>query len=294
MADISVLPTYKLSELARTHVTVSLSGDGSDEMLLGYGKHLVELLRSHYMKLPAAMSSNLIQPLISLMPSFHWRVHKFKNALNHVADPFTYRALSMFAVFQEDVKQEILSHSFYQPLKEYQTVDIFDEIIKHQPKDDTVNLISYLDFKFRLVDQLLLKLDKVPMAVGLEARAPFLDYRLLEYIVKVPPKVRLHLFTKKYLLKRAAKQWLPSDVVNRKKKGFGFPIASWLRDGRTTYFHDILLDEKTARRGYFNRPAVESLLKNASKGERHVALALTVLLFFELWCRTFLEGEYCP
>ncbi len=291
MADISVLPTYKLSELTRQHVTVALSGDGSDEMLLGYGKHLSEFLRKSYMSIPGVLRKGIIQPVAYSVPSFHWRVQKIKNALRHSSDPLVDRALSLFAVFQNDVKKDIFNSGFYDSLQQYQTSEIFSNALANQTSNDSVNLISYLDFKFRLVDQLLLKLDKISMSVGLEARTPFLDYRLLEYIVKVPPHVRLHLLRRKYLLFESAKKWLPKEVVQRKKQGFGFPITAWLRDGVTKYYHDILLDERTTRRGYFQQQSVERMLKDVPSGDHEKALTLTVLLFFELWCRTFLDGD---
>ena len=119
----------------------------------------------------------------------------------------------------------------------------------------------------------------------------FRSYRLLEYVVKVPPSVRLHLLRRKYLLFAAAKAWLPEEVVQRKKQGFGFPITAWLRDGITTYYHDILLDERTKRRGYFQQESVERLLNDTRSGNHEKTLTLTVLLIFELWCRTFLDGD---
>ena len=291
MADISVLPQYKLSALTREHVTVSLSGDGSDEMLLGYGKHQSELLRGTYMAIPEALRHSLVEPLVRVLPNFHWRVERIKAAVRYASLPFDERAMGMFAIFDPAMKAEILGANLQHPLSGYDSVSVFRRHLAGQPEGDGANLISYLDFKTRLVDQLLLKLDKVSMAVSLESRAPFLDYRLLEFLVRVPPSQRLHLLRRKYLLKKAAEAWLPASVIRRRKKGFGFPTVAWLRDGATTYFHDILLDERTRRRGYVNMEAVERHLSRVGKGEVQTAWALTILLFFELWCRIFLDEE---
>lgn len=292
MADISVLPTFKLSQLAREHVAVALSGDGSDEMLLGYGKHLSELLSRHYLSLPSLLRRYALQPLARFVPEFHWKLRKFKIAFRHLDDPFVDRALRLFSIFQPETKNSVFNPDFLHTIGDYDTLSVFRNLVDGQPQHDTVNVISYLDFKLRLVDQLLLKLDKISMSVSLECRAPFLDHRLLEYVVRVPPSIRLHLLTRKYLLKQAAKQWVPHSVLRRKKQGFGFPLAAWIKHGVTKYFHDILLDETTWRRGYFQRSAVERLLREAKGGEPHVADTIVVLTFFELWCRQFIDRNH--
>ncbi len=149
----------------------------------------------------------------------------------------------------------------------------------------------YIDSKTWLPDDLLIKADKMTMANSVELRVPLLDHKVLEFAASLPPGMKLHGATTKYLLKKALSNRIPKEIRDRKKTGFPVPYGSWMRNELKDMVWDVLLDRRTINRGYFRRDGVEGLLQKNSNGMDY-SKEIFSLLSLELWHRTFLEGQY--
>jgi asparagine synthase (glutamine-hydrolysing) len=149
--------------------------------------------------------------------------------------------------------------------------------------------MQYADQMLYLPDDILVKVDRTSMAVSLEVRAPLLDYRLAEFLATVPAKVRYRNGVKKYLLKKALAAELPSAILHREKMGFGVPLKHWFRKEATDFARDILLSTSARQRGLFQSHKIEQLLQRHSKGRRDFSSRIWALLFFEIWCQTWLD-----
>jgi len=148
----------------------------------------------------------------------------------------------------------------------------------------------WVDLMTYLPDDILVKVDKMSMAVSLEARAPFLDHKLIEYLAEVPTALKLKGLTLKYLLKKVAARFLPSEIITRQKQGFVVPIAAWFKNDLHAYLRDQLLDTTARQRGFFEPTRIERMILNHQQGKQDYSQELWALLMFELWCRKFLDA----
>jgi asparagine synthase (glutamine-hydrolysing) len=148
----------------------------------------------------------------------------------------------------------------------------------------------YIDTRASLPDDLLMVGDKTSMANSIEARVPFLDYRLVEMIESLPPKLRLRGFQAKYLHKKAVEKWLPKSVIYREKKGFANPVDQWLRSGMRRYIGDCLLSETSAVTKYFNKKYIEQMVVEHEANQQEHLRHIYLLIAFELWHRKFIHA----
>jgi asparagine synthase (glutamine-hydrolysing) len=148
----------------------------------------------------------------------------------------------------------------------------------------------YIDTRANLPDDLLMVADKTAMANSLEARVPYLDYRIVEFVESLSPNLKLKGLRGKYLHKKALEKWLPRDVINRKKKGFANPIDRWLRASMRHYVGDCLLSENAAVRRYFNQDYIRSLVALHEAGQQNYLRQIYLLISFELWHQKFLPA----
>ena len=153
---------------------------------------------------------------------------------------------------------------------------------------DPVTQMLYIDTRANLPDDLLMVADKTSMANSLEVRVPFLDYRLIEFIESLPPQLKLHGLTGKYLHKKAMLKWLPRDVVYRTKKGFAHPIARWLRTSMRPLVEDCLLSSNSFAANYFDQGYIKQILERDREGKDQYMRHIYLLLSLELWSRAFL------
>jgi asparagine synthase (glutamine-hydrolysing) len=162
----------------------------------------------------------------------------------------------------------------------------------HYPRGNSerLNRILHVDQKTWLVDGYLEKVDKAAMAVGLEARVPFLDHHLVEFVAGVPSKYKIRGWTTKYILKKVLKGILPERILRKRKHGFSVPIDPWFRGKLRSYVQEILLDPKTLNRCIFKRKTIERLFQNHLRGQEIYDTHLWLLLNFELWQRRFMDG----
>jgi asparagine synthase (glutamine-hydrolysing) len=284
--DASILPTYLLSRFTREHVTVALGGDGSDELLAGYPTFPADRLARFY-RVPRLLHTNVIAPLADRLPvsfanfSFEFKLKRFLRA----------------AASREDVRHPVWLGSF--------TPDEQAALLTAAPGDpfaeqrhmltsadgDRLGKLVYLYAKTYLQDDILVKVDRASMACSLEVRAPFLDVELVEFLSRVPSRLKLRRFDTKHLLKRAMGDVLPPGIANRPKKGFGIPVAAWFKDELREALQDELSPERIRRQGLFETDEVQRLVSEHLSGRRDHRKALWTLFVFQLWHRRWLEGR---
>jgi asparagine synthase (glutamine-hydrolysing) len=289
MADASILPTYLLSKFTRKYVTVALGGDGGDELLAGYPTYLAHKFARQY-----EFFGRNLHPLITflgnLLPvsddniSFDFKVKKFLSGIGY---PDGIRNFVWLGSFPFSELKEVLSPGFdtqFDPVRLTEEIDSYEKGLSS--KDKTTRL-QYLDMKLYLQEAILVKVDRASMACSLEVRAPFLDYELVEFVMNLPSSLKLRGFTSKYLLKKVMKNLLPEEIIQRKKKGFGVPIAKWVKGPLKELFGDLLSYDRIKKEGFLNPSYVNSLLQDHLANKRDNRKQLWTLLVWELWANRY-------
>ena len=277
--DASAVPTYIVSQLTRQHVTVVLNGDGGDEVFAGYMRFYASLVSE---KIPPAVARSL-DAVLSRLPTpasdRHWLAlaQRFASAMNL---PLYERLTRWISLFYEDLEQLIdpeLLHSGFDRLR------YLDAERGRMEGLSTLGKLLHANFKFYLLNDLLVKMDRCTMANSLEARSPFLDTELVEYVATLPDAMKLRAGKTKVILREAFADLLPSEVSRRGKMGFGVPLGAWFRHELRDYVADLLLSNNARYRTYLSAPYVHALVKRHQAGKINAGLQLWSLLCFELW-----------
>jgi asparagine synthase (glutamine-hydrolysing) len=289
MADASILPTYLLSKFTREYVTVALGGDGGDELFAGYPTYIAHKFARQYERFLGNLHP-VIHFLGDLLPvsdsniSFDFKVKKFLSGIGY---PDGIRNSVWLGSFSSPEMEKVLSPEI---LNTFDPIRMVEEISSHEktsPKKDLTSLVQYLDLKLYLQESILVKVDRASMACSLEVRAPFLDHELVEFVMGLPSELKLKGFTSKYILKKAMKSFLPKEVIQRKKKGFGVPIAKWAKTSLRGLFEELLSPARLRREGFLNPEYVETLLKEHLANKRDNRKQLWTLLMWELWVNRY-------
>ncbi len=292
-ADPSAVPTYYVARMTRRHVTVALSGDGGDEAFAGYRRYAVDRYLSWYPRLPSILREKVLRRLVEGLPAtgrprgFIGQLKRFVSSVDPVRERQYVRYLCYFT---EEQKKEIYSPEFREAMEKEDAVGLVEELYRRADGDEFLDRTLFVDTHSYLPDDILVKVDIASMANSLEARSPFLDHHLVEFAAACPVDLKLRAWKGKYLLKKAFGPLLPPGITQRRKMGFGMPVAEWFRGELRETARDILLDGRTLQRGYFNRDGVTRLLDDHLSLRRDHGYRLWALLFLELWFREFLDG----
>lgn len=286
VSEPSDLGVYLVSKLAQQHVKVVLSGEGGDELFAGYPKYVVDWLARYYHILPRPVRDSFLQPIIDSLP---YSLRKLKMASRNLSQDAPQRWMSWFGIFNGSLKQDLLS------LRTKAQIDLdssrsFQRWLKNNPQRDDLSAMLYLDTKIWLPDNLLMKGDKMTMAASIEGRIPLLDYKLIEYAASIPSSVKTKGFKAKYLLKHAFSDFLPEQILTRKKMGFNVPTGIWFREGQRDLITNLLLSERTRSRGYFNADFVASMVRDHLEGKTNYQAQIFTLASLELWFRVFIDS----
>ena len=286
------MPLYFVSALARRHVTVVLTGEGSDELLAGYGKYprITWNWRaaSVYERLvPPALRAKIARTLPPVMPP---RLARYVNRSFLTVDRTPEAMLfDNFAAIrladQRDLLTAALGASATPTMAYGVSADYFD-----LPNGNSTFLdrVLYADIKTYLVE-LLMKQDQMSMAASIESRVPFLDHKLVEFVARMPDAWKLSGWTTKRVLREAMKGILPESILRRPKMGFPVPFAAWTRGAWNGVARDVLLDRRSRERGIINPSAVERLLAAHAAGTTNGGDRIWSLMNLELWYRTFID-----
>ncbi len=287
-SDSSALPTYRVCELARTQVTVALSGDGGDENFAGYRRYRLHAWESGLRaRLPLALRKPLFGWLGRIYPKADWapRPLRAKTTLQALACDDVEAYFHSVCTTSMAMRQQLYSASFKRELQGYSALTVFREHASRAPTDHPLLLAQYLDLKTWLPGDILTKVDRASMAHSLEVRVPLLDHRLVEWASSLPPGLKLKGSIGKYIFKKALEPNLPHDVLYRTKMGFSVPLAAWLRGPLARRARKALLTGAVAECGYFEPAVLERLLRQHASGRRDHSATLWKLLMLDAFLR---------
>jgi asparagine synthase (glutamine-hydrolysing) len=286
--DSSMLPTYYVSCLARKHVTVALSGDGGDEIFAGYDRYAIHLRRQIFERIPNWARRFYRNQLYPWLPA-DMRGKKFSY---NVSLPWRERyvdGISFVPAFERDMP--LLSDEFRTVLRESgDPADVMYQYFDCAPTNDPVSQMLYVDTKTYMVADILTKVDRMSMAASLEVRVPILDQVFVEWATSLPIDWKIRNGKQKYILRKLAERvGVPTEVLNRPKKGFALPLVHWIKHELKELIMTVLLDPGTLQRGYFQVRGLRQLLDEHFRGRRDHSGRIWRLLMFELWHRNYLE-----
>ena len=284
----SALPMYFVSQLARKHVKVVLTGQGADEPLCGQHRHFGERYGQWYRRIPEGLRNHVLRPLVESLP----RQERSKRAVRSLGTrDVTKRFVQVYSVFNREMKA-----SLWRPeQKPDHAEESSEEIVGYwrhgiEGLDPLVQMAS-VDARLSLADDLLMYGDKMSMATSVEARVPFLDIDYMAVAESLPASLRIRGLTRKYIHKKAIAKWLPRTIIQRKKGGFDTPVDRWFRSEMTGYVRHVLLSKNSACSSYFRLGAIENLIQDHVNGRQDNQRQLYCLLVFELWHKVFIEGK---
>jgi asparagine synthase (glutamine-hydrolysing) len=292
-ADSSALPTYYMSKLARSSVKVALSGDGGDELFVGYTTFLGVELARHAQSLPPALRRLLTsfpgQIPGRAQPRWSDRMGRWQKWAADTALPPEDAYRSKITMAGLPVLRPLLTREFRQRLDGHNPFRAVDHALAASAAARPLERILYAGLKVSLAGDMLVKVDRMSMANSLEVRVPLLDHIVAEFVAQIPVGIRFPRWRLKALLKRTMADSLPREVLRQRKHGFTIPLAAWFRGDLRGFAADILLSTEARDRGFFDVRALERFLRDHARGERNVGAAIWSLLMFELWCRQILD-----
>lgn len=294
MSDFSIFPTYLVSKMARKYVTVILSGDGGDELFGGYEHYLAEkterILRKYFFKMP-----NAIFPIISyflppkdVKKGIINRIKRFSDGLKFPPELFHFRWM---LYLDNSAKRRLYSSDFLSTIErngEIYEREPFSWIFEKMRSFDDINRELFLDLKSYLVDDIMVKVDRMSMACSLETRAPLLDHKLVEFVFSLPGNLKVRGFTTKWIFKKSMDGILPKETIYRQKEGFSIPIKKWLKEEFRGLMEDYLSEKRIREGGIFNYSEVKRMKEEHIKGIENHSHRLFALLLFEIWREKYL------
>jgi asparagine synthase (glutamine-hydrolysing) len=285
-ADSSAIPTILVSRMARKKVTVALSADAGDEIFAGYNRYdyiarygkKISAIPGPMRKMAVAAMSNISSesiPYFKHKQNFHSRYDKLKNLL---ADPSPAELLkNLSQVFSKtDIDQ-----LFVQPVTELSTAHRSMQLAEGY--SDPMAYMMAIDYQTYMVDDILQKVDRATMSVSLEGREPFLDQDIIEWAAQLPSDYKYHNGQKKYILKQIVHKYIPREIMERPKMGFGIPIENWLSQELKPLVKEYLSPANLSAHGLFNISAVEKLVNDFFNGHKEKHLKIWYLLMFQMW-----------
>jgi len=284
-ADSSAIPTYFLSQAARQHVTVALSGDGGDELCAGYGRHRIERIEHAFRSALGPAGGRGLAWAAARLP----RGTKGRNSLLNLAAPPDEACARKFYFTPQvpRLKADLYSPGFRAAATRFDPLSPFKRAFGRAAALDPLSRILYVDLKTYLADDILVKVDRMSMAHSLEVRAPLLDHELVEFITALPPRWKLDGRMTKRLLRRNLDGRIPPEAFDRPKHGFIVPLSRWLGE-LAEFVEGTICSKRAMERGYFDPPAVRRLWDRCRQGQE-VGHEVWMLLALEVWHRVFVD-----
>src|SRR5215470_11317209 len=291
-ADSSAIPTYRVCQLARKHVTVALSGDGGDENFAGYRRYRLHLMEERLRSsLPLAVRRPLFGLLGTAYPKADWapRVFRAKSTFEALARDSVEAYFHSISILRDGMRQRLFSNSLKAQLGGYNAVEVFHRHAARSGTDDPLALIQYLDLKTYLVGDINTKVDRASMAHSLEVREPLMDHPLVEWLASLPASLKVRGQGGKHLLKKAMEPHLPHELMYRPKMGFAVPLAQWFRGPLRKRVRESLLGDRLASTGFFNQRYLRELVEHHQSGLRDYSASIWTLLMFDAFLRNVLD-----
>jgi asparagine synthase (glutamine-hydrolysing) len=284
--DFSIFPTYLVSKAAREHVKVVLSGDGGDELFGGYDTYRAQNFDRYYSRLPEAIRKKTIPSMLERIPPAPdkkgW-VNIAKRITEGAALHPSLRHTRWMIFFNENTRKSIYQPDFSQTLNGWSVHSIFNQYFDQAKDFHPLGQQQYVDVKTYLADNILVKVDRMSMAVSLETRVPLLDFRLVQFALNLPDKMKINNGVTKRILREAVKGMLPQKVINKPKQGFSIPLKHWLRGPLRPLMEDLLSTSTLQRRGFFQPAGVSQMIKEHLDNKADHSHRLWALMVLELW-----------
>lgn len=289
-ADPSIIPTYLLSKFTRSKVTVALGGDGSDELLAGYPTFISDRYKQYYSALPNFLKSTIKGAVNWLPPSdknisLDFKINQFLKGFDGKPRDIHTLWLSSFTPTE---KTRLFSAQARVALKDKTGLELIDEVLVNYRNETTFHQTLQTYFKTYLQDDILVKVDRASMLTSLEVRAPFLDYRVVDFINTLPNEYKIKGNNGKYVLKELMRDKLPNEIIDRPKKGFGIPLSLWLRNELRGLCDELLSEENLKKHQLFDVNYVKQLQKEHYSQRKNHRKELWNLMVFQGWYLQFM------
>lgn len=293
-ADSSAIPTYRVCQLARQHVTVALSGDGGDEALGGYRRYRMHLMEERMRAaLPQRVRGPVFGVLGKLYPKADWapRVFRAKTTFEGLARSSVDAYFHTVSILRAPMREALFSQKLKSELAGYNAQEVFNRHAKLAATDDPLALVQYLDLKTYLVGDINTKVDRASMAHSLEVREPLMDHELVEWLATLPSSHKIKGQEGKSIFKKSMEPYLPHDVLYRPKMGFSVPLALWFRGPLRQRVRDAVLGDRLAQTGWFEPKYLRHLVDAHQSGARDYSAPLWTLLMFEAFLRQVVDNN---
>ena len=285
---------YIITKLMRKHVTVAISGDGGDELFGGYVRYAGAALARQYRKLPQFVTKGLVSRLSSLMHDATDGRHGFRRVREFAQSAWQAEEdmyINWVGYFSEQEKRELYSPAFAESVGGRDSGEFLRQFFRRGAHLEPLSRLGYVDSASFLCCNCLEYADRMSMANSLEVRAPFTDYRLLEFAMQVPQHMKVRRMTTKWITRQALKDILPREVLEKKKMGFNPPLPQWINGELKPVIRQFLSAKAVESRGIFRPEAVQTLLREHEENRRDNALKIWALLMIEVWQRMYFDGQ---
>jgi asparagine synthase (glutamine-hydrolysing) len=288
---------FHSARLASNHVKVVLGGDGGDELFAGFDRYRGRGYIQAYRMIPEILRLKVMAPFLNGIPdSFSYKslTQKLRwvHQLSMMPSPGKeYAEATCFFRFSHSNKKELFSPDLWNQVGDIDAADVIVGYYNDDKASDAVDRMLYADFMTRLPEHSLMLTDRMTMAHGLEARSPFLDHTLVEYMAAFPSSLKIRNGETKYILRKLAAGYLPRPIVQRQKQGFMFPVAYWFRNELYSFLREILLNSHYVKQGIFQKKYIQTLLEEhrSQKTDHHVRLWM--ILNLEIWHQIYFEQK---
>ncbi|ODS31244.1 MAG: asparagine synthase [Candidatus Scalindua rubra] len=290
-ADSSAIPTYAVSQETKRHVTVTLAGDGADELFAGYRIYQGEYLAKYYSALPYVLRERIIEPFINLLPDSRDKRYseygrRFKKFVRGMSSSFAERFYSWQEIFPANIRRKLIKRHLQNEIFFQTGQEIISQKLNEFAGDD-INRMLYVDVKNSLPGDMLTKVDLMSMRNSLEVRVPFLDHEVVEFAFEMEGDVKLKRLKRKYILMETFKDILPPLLHNRSKWGFEMPIGAWLRKELKFLIDDFLSRDFINKQGFFEYEVIDCLIKKHLSKKMDTSWQLWNLIVFQHWYKKY-------
>jgi asparagine synthase (glutamine-hydrolysing) len=284
-ADSSAIPTWYVSQAARTHVTVVLSGDGGDELFGGYDRYIPHPRVAAFDR----YSPRALRSLAAIAARRLPHGARGKNFLRHVSKGDHGRYLDSIRFYSADEKEPLLTAEVRMALSEPEPETRLATHFQRYQGLPWPSQMMRFDAETYLPEDVLVKVDRMSMAHSLESRVPLLDNNVIAFAAALPSALKIKNQRRKHILKEAAATLLPRDILDRPKQGFAIPLEMWFRGCLRELFADTLLSASSLERGYFQKEFIRRIVEEHVSGRRDHTLRLWQLVVFERWHRQYVD-----
>lgn len=292
LGDFSIMPTFLVSQMARQHVTVALAGDGGDELFAGYDTYVAQAMAQRYERvLPTAVRERFVPDIAARFkprPAKKGAVNKAKRFVEGAALPPQLQHTRWMMFLSSAERTALYRPNFAATITNTPQATMIDHFARVKQRDPLTQQ-QYVDVNTYLVDNILTKVDRMSMATSLEVRVPFLDHRIVEFALNLPPHLKLRRGQTKWLLRRAMAERLPQPIIDKPKEGFSIPMKHWLRSTLKPLMLDTLSAETVTRRGLFNPITIDKWIDAHLAGSANHSHRLWALMVLELWQQAVLD-----